>query len=222
MQTDLEPTIESGSGRVTEYIVSRDGTRIAYDDTGVGGDGPPLVLLHGGVIQTRTSWHDSGYVERLAQHHRVITIDLRGHGESDHPVEPGAYSAGKLIADIQAVVDACGIARFIVWGFSFGGTIALQLASRSEKVTGAIIGGSHFGPIFSKEDLEGLISSMEEMARAAGEERWEDMTAEQRTFATQADLSVAVAIFKAFEDWHGVEPGDLLCPAFVYCGSENE
>ena len=63
----------------THFVTSKDGTRIAYD---VAGSGPAVILLHGGG-QNRQAWHGTGYVDRLAKEFTVITIDIRGNGESD-------------------------------------------------------------------------------------------------------------------------------------------
>lgn len=65
----------------TRFVTSKDGTKIAYD---VAGSGPAVILLHGGG-QTRQAWHRAGYVERLAKEFTVITLDIRGNGESDVP-----------------------------------------------------------------------------------------------------------------------------------------
>jgi dipeptidyl aminopeptidase/acylaminoacyl peptidase len=63
------------------FAISVDGTRIAYQ---IQGSGPPLVLIHGGG-QTRRSWNERGYVDRLSKSFRVIALDLRGSGDSDRP-----------------------------------------------------------------------------------------------------------------------------------------
>src|SRR5687768_13543220 len=73
--------------------IAADGAKIAYD---VAGTGPALLLVHGGG-QTRQSWQQLGYVDRLKNRFTVITLDLRGHGDSDKPLRPDAYN-------LQAVV----------------------------------------------------------------------------------------------------------------------
>jgi ferredoxin len=97
----------------TSFVTLPDGSRIAYD---VCGNGPAVLLLHGGG-GSRREWHDAGYVARLQDEFTVITMDLRGHGESAAPTAPADYAIGRLLEDILAVADACGILRGITdWG----------------------------------------------------------------------------------------------------------
>src|SRR5262245_237846 len=91
--------------------MSPDGTRIVYETTG---SGPALMLLHGGG-QTRRSWHDAGYVDRLSKRFTVITVDLRGGGESDKPDTAAAYAVERVLADLLAVADAASAKTFHVW-----------------------------------------------------------------------------------------------------------
>jgi pimeloyl-ACP methyl ester carboxylesterase len=60
-------------------------------------------------------------VERLKEEFTVITVDIRGTGESDFLTDIGDYTIEKICADLNAVADACEIQGFAVWGFSFGG-----------------------------------------------------------------------------------------------------
>jgi pimeloyl-ACP methyl ester carboxylesterase len=66
----------------TSFVVAPDGTHSAYDVTG---KGSAIILLHGGW-HTRQHWHDVGYVKQLKNNFTVITIDIRGNGESDKPL----------------------------------------------------------------------------------------------------------------------------------------
>jgi pimeloyl-ACP methyl ester carboxylesterase len=81
----------------TLFTTSLDDTRIAYDRSGAG---PALVLLHGGGSR-RQEWHDAGYVQRLRDNFTVITLDLRGHGDSDLPTELADYTIDKIIHPTQ-------------------------------------------------------------------------------------------------------------------------
>lgn len=89
----------------------------------VEGQGQPLVLVHG-VGANLQSW--DRVTEKLAPHYRIIRVDLRGHGKSSH-IE-GDYSLEKFAEDIVAVMDAEGIARADLAGFSLGGLISQCLA----------------------------------------------------------------------------------------------
>ena len=103
------------------YAISADGTRIAYE---VCGSGPSLLLVHGGGT-SRLDWYQAGFVDRLRASFAVITLDLRGHGESDAPIDPVDYSIDLLCRDLLAVADACGAGRFSLWGMSYGGKSGL-------------------------------------------------------------------------------------------------
>lgn len=86
------------------------------------GDGPPVILAHGGG-QTRHSW--GGTAAALAAHgHRVVSMDLRGHGDSQW-ANDGDYSMGAYAADALAVVDWVG--GPVAWvGASLGGMTGLH------------------------------------------------------------------------------------------------
>ncbi len=107
-------------------------TDLWYDETG---DGPPLVLLHEGVVDSRI-WEP--VVTLLAERHRVIRYDQRGFGRS--PMPNGPYS---VVGDLISVLDAAGVERAALAGASRGGGIALTAAvERPERVTALILLGS--------------------------------------------------------------------------------
>ena len=122
--------------------VSADDVRIAYT---VCGSGSPLMLVHGGG-GSRLDWDVAGYIDRLSGDSKVITVDLRGHGESDKPVDPAAYTMEKMEADLLAVADACGAGSFALWGMSFGSKICRSLAVHSDRVQRMVLLGAQFGP----------------------------------------------------------------------------
>src|SRR5688572_33506974 len=100
----------------TQFVTSKDGTKIAYD---VAGSGPVVILLHGGGMN-RQSWHRAGYVARLAKEFTVVTVDIRGNGDSDKLVPLAAYTWERMNEDVLAVADAVKAPRFSIWGFSYG------------------------------------------------------------------------------------------------------
>lgn len=86
------------------------------------GEGPPALFLHGLGSSTR-DWEFQAHV--FVGRYRVITVDVRGHGQSDKP--PGPYSIKQFSEDIAAFIRALKIAPTHVIGLSMGGMIAFQL-----------------------------------------------------------------------------------------------
>ncbi len=118
------------------FAMSPDNCRIACE---VVGDGPPLVLLHG-FTETRESWIEFGHADRLAAAgHRLILIDARGHGASDKPHTPEAYSPARRAADVIAVLDALGIGTADLMGYSMGAMVALAVALKHPGRTGGLV-----------------------------------------------------------------------------------
>lgn len=112
-------------------------------DIAVGGDtihvrtagaGPAIVLLHG-YPQTLLMWHAIAPV--LAATHAVVLVDLPGYGRSDAPAEgPARYTKRRMAADVVAVMDALGHARFAVVGHDRGARVGYRLAlDAPERVT---------------------------------------------------------------------------------------
>jgi haloacetate dehalogenase len=112
----------------TDFKASRidaNGVEIAVRTAG---DGPPLLLLHG-YPQTGYMWHK--VAPRLAQNHHVVIADLRGYGDSEKPptdADHAAYSKRAMAADMIAVMQAFGYAKFDVAGHDRGGRVAHRLA----------------------------------------------------------------------------------------------
>jgi pimeloyl-ACP methyl ester carboxylesterase len=99
--------------------LDRDGVRIHYE---VAGAGPALLLTHG-YSATGEMWR--GQVEAFSKAHKLITWDMRGHGRSDYPADPAAYSEAATMADMAALLDTVGEESAIVGGLSLGGYMSL-------------------------------------------------------------------------------------------------
>jgi pimeloyl-ACP methyl ester carboxylesterase len=108
----------------TMPYVNNHGIRLHYQ---VEGAGPPLVLQHG-FSDSLESWYEMGYVTPLKQDYRLILIDARGHGASDKPHDPAAYTLQQQAADVVAVLDALAIPTAHFFGYSMGGRIGFALA----------------------------------------------------------------------------------------------
>jgi pimeloyl-ACP methyl ester carboxylesterase len=91
----------------------------------VGGDGPPIVLLHG-FPETHLMWRHVAPV--LAEHHTVVCPDLRGYGASSKPeaVDEDTYSKRTMAADVVGLADALGFGRFALVGHDRGAHVAFR------------------------------------------------------------------------------------------------
>jgi len=109
----------------------RGGVHISFD---VHGAGPPLLLSHGYSASARM-W--DGQCDAVGR--RVITWDMRGHGRSDSPDDPDAYSEAETVADMVAILDECGIERAAVGGLSLGGYMSLAFHAAHPERTAALL-----------------------------------------------------------------------------------
>ena len=125
---------------MTEYVMTPDGLRIAFEDIG---KGPPIVLVHGFGSDRTQNWRAPGWYETLLNAgSRVVALDIRGHGESDKPRDRAAYAQDLRVGDVLAVMDAAGLKQAVVMGYSMGGYIAIHLAKMfGARVGKLIIGG---------------------------------------------------------------------------------
>jgi 3-oxoadipate enol-lactonase len=98
------------------------GIEMAYEDTG---SGPAVVLLHGFPFN-RSMWREQ--TEALSASYRVITPDLRGHGETTATDEPATMD--EMARDVAALMDALDIRRAAVGGLSMGGYVTLAFYRR--------------------------------------------------------------------------------------------
>jgi pimeloyl-ACP methyl ester carboxylesterase len=105
-----------------DRVLSKDGTRIAYDKVG---DGPALILVPG-MFSYRRYPSQVQLSRLLAQKYTVFSYDRRGRGDSD---DTKPYAVEREIEDIGAIIDAAGESACI-WGLSSGAVLALEAAAR--------------------------------------------------------------------------------------------
>jgi len=102
-------------------VKTPDGLTIAAQEWG-NPAGPEILFIHG-FSQSHLSWMRQIDSE-LAKDFRIVTYDLRGHGNSDKPLEPERYKESKAWGDeVQAVIDAAGLKRPVLVGWSYGGRV---------------------------------------------------------------------------------------------------
>jgi pimeloyl-ACP methyl ester carboxylesterase len=106
------------------------GLEVHYE---VHGDGPPLVLVHG-LGGSTAVWR---LVRAGLDGFQVLAYDLRGLGQSSTPAPP--YSLGMLVADLDALLEHCGLDRVAVLGHSLGGAVALAYAAERPERVDAVV-----------------------------------------------------------------------------------
>jgi len=116
------------------------GVRIRYVDHGAG---TAVVLVHGFTGNIERAWIDTGILPDLARDHRVLALDLRGHGRSGNPHDPRAYD--ELALDVVRLMDHAGVERAHAVGYSLGGIIlAKLLTTHPERFASAVLGGAAY------------------------------------------------------------------------------
>lgn len=143
--------------RVTKVGVTRiDDLKIAYESAG---EGEPAVVLIHGAFEDRTYF--ASQIAHLAVRHRVLVLDLRGHGESDVPEK---VSIEDFAADVTAVADAAGLGSAVLCGHSMGGAVALMVAGLRPDLVRAIVmldGSILFPEPLRRQALENLVPALE-------------------------------------------------------------
>jgi pimeloyl-ACP methyl ester carboxylesterase len=110
--------------RAHAWVATPDGVDISVREWGRP-DGWPVVFVHG-LAQSHLSFLPQ-LASGLADRHRLVAYDLRGHGESAKPDDPAHYQDGRRWADeLAAVIDGLGLAKPVVVGWSLGGRVLRQ------------------------------------------------------------------------------------------------
>jgi pimeloyl-ACP methyl ester carboxylesterase len=109
------------------------GIEIDYED---GGRGPCVFLSHG-YSATGRMWA----LQRpaLEPHYRVISWDMRGHGQTESPVDPAQYSEALTVADMHGLLGHLGVERAVVGGLSLGGYMSLAFYRRHPSLVRALV-----------------------------------------------------------------------------------
>ena len=114
--------------------------------TEAGEGGRPVLLVHGFTADSREVAGSLGSLAGLGWH--AVAPDLRGHGRSDRPTDPDAYSLELMAADVVALADRLGWDRFALVGHSMGGAVAQLVAlTQPDRLTGLVLASTFHGPV---------------------------------------------------------------------------
>jgi pimeloyl-ACP methyl ester carboxylesterase len=121
-------------------LAALENIRLYYEEHG---RGPALLLAHGHACGVR-SWDPQ--LRGLTDQYRVIVYDARGHGLSEAPREPSAYSQRHMVDDLCGLMDHLGLDKAAVGGLSMGGNVALNFAFvHPERVSALILADTGAG-----------------------------------------------------------------------------
>ena len=170
------------------YWWSKDGLRLHARDYPGDASRPPILCMPG---LTRNARDFDALAARLAGRWRVIAIDFRGRGESAYAKDPMSYVPLTYVQDVEALLAEHGIDRFVAFGTSLGGIVAMLLAGlESGRVAGALL--NDIGP---EIDAAGLARIRSYVGRSGVFPTW--MHAARCVSETQADVYPDWEI----EDW---------------------
>ena len=152
-QVEELPNVPIVSGGWQEkFWTHADGTKFHYFEMG---KGVPVILIHGSG-GTALNWMANGLGASLARTNRVLAIDMRGHGQTVGPDGKRQQRTPNMDLDVLAFMDAMGIQKAHIGGFSMGGSITSQIMARAPErfIT------AHFGGSGVREDPDGEFAKM--------------------------------------------------------------
>jgi pimeloyl-ACP methyl ester carboxylesterase len=204
------------------------GLDIAFDDIQPDAD-KTVLLIHGFATSRAENWRRLGWYGAFERKgYRVVALDQRGHGESDKPHDPAAYSREALLGDIVGLMDHLGLGRVDLMGYSMGARMALQTAiNHPGRIDNLIVGGVG-GRMFELPDpAKAPTMTMAEAMQAADPESIPDKTLQGfRLFAdSQGEDRLALAAFTEGRMGGGFDKDDLFAiraPTLVVAGSRDE
>jgi pimeloyl-ACP methyl ester carboxylesterase len=153
-------SLAGGAGHADEGFFDSGGVKIHYL---VEGKGEPVLLIHGFATNARLQWMVSGVFKALAKDHRVIAMDVRGHGDSGKPSDPKKYGT-EMVEDAVRLLDHLKIGKAHVVGYSMGALITGKLlGTHPDRLLTATLGGTGIFPegVTLPPNLEKLAQSLE-------------------------------------------------------------
>lgn len=197
--------------------VDVDGDRIHYVGRGTG---DPVLMIHG-AFGSGAALLQTEFGQRLAEGRRVIAPDSLGHGDSAAPPDPSRYSRRRRADHLAAVLDALGIERAHVVGYSMGGWLASALATfHPGRIASLAIGGWDVaGGMYTPAAVWGLSEITYDTLLAMVRETRPELLA-GLTPAREPGLAAAI---NAMNDLDGLADGVARCtaPTALWLGRDD-
>lgn len=138
-----------------------DGWRLAFRDEGER-SGQAIVLVHGFASSLVYNWVDPGWVDVLTKAgYRVVAFDHRGHGASDKPDDPTAYTPQRMAGDIGALLSHLGLSHAALFGYSMGARASAYAAlAAPERYPVLVLGGLGSGLVEGVGDWDPIADAL--------------------------------------------------------------
>jgi pimeloyl-ACP methyl ester carboxylesterase len=199
---------------------SSDGVDIAFLD---GGEGDPILLIHGFASNHVVNWGATGWIDTLKRDgRRVVAMDVRGHGGSAKLRDPDAYPLALLADDAARLLDHLGIARADVMGYSMGARITVALAlAHQDRMRSMILGGMGYAMVEGMKGEDEIVAALEapsldEVTGGAGRA--------YRKFADQTGsdtLALAACMRRARQTFTPEQLATIRIPTLVAIGDRD-
>ncbi|MEY2478835.1 MAG: hypothetical protein QOG87_4150 [Actinomycetota bacterium] len=186
----------------------------------VHGSGPPLVVLHGGVLNAELTF--GAMVPRLAESHQVIAVDLQGHGrtaDSDRP-----FTLASAADDVVGLLDHLGVGRADMFGYSLGSLVSTEAAvAHAERVGRLVLASGHIRPdgyrpeIMAPEQTSPLLPTEDDFKEMQAS--YESMAPDPGHFF--AFLEKLQPVVSAFEGWSDDAIRGIAGPTLLIVGDRD-
>jgi pimeloyl-ACP methyl ester carboxylesterase len=204
-----------------------DGVRLAFLDLAPTGEvpkGETVVLVHGFGSSHMVNWVNTQWTKTLTHAgYRVVTLDNRGHGESEKLYDADAYSSQIMAEDVRRLMDHLEIGQAAVMGYSMGARISAHLAlAHPERLRALLLGGLGIHLVEGVGLPLGIADAME--ARSL-DELTDPMQRMFRAFAeaTKSDLKALAACIRGSRQTLSVaEVGRISVPTLVSVGTKDD
>jgi len=202
----------------THFWTASDGIELAWHEVG---EGRSVVLLHGLFSSAEMNWIKFGHAQRIASEgFRVIMPDLRAHGRSAKPHDPGHYPTGVLARDVRELVEKLELRDFDLGGFSLGARTTIEAVGEGLAPGKAVLGGMGLEglPHWARRKRFFLDAIAEFDTAARGNPHWLSI---QFMKTMKIDLVAAANLLNSFADCKTEWLDAFSMPTLVVCGSED-
>jgi pimeloyl-ACP methyl ester carboxylesterase len=202
-------------------VVAADGVQIATYAVGEE-DAPVVVAVHGFASSFVLNFVRTGWARDLVRAgFRVVGVDQRGHGASEKPHEPSAYSLEQLVDDLVVALDTHGVLEAVYVGYSLGARVGwLALREHPDRFPRAVLGGIPDGQPLTRFRTDEARRSLE-----TGTPPSDTVTAGYLTMASAMpgnDVAALIALVDGLRDAPQPDPADPPTqPVLFATGSED-